>query len=61
MNFFGKNEQVENKKQEENVQLLDNGARLESASKELLKLTTALSNFDVNMHFISTRSKYASQ
>ena len=50
MNFLGKKEQVENREQAENEQLLDSGARLESASKELLKLTTALSTFDVNMH-----------
>lgn len=61
MHFLGKKEQVENKEQAENEQLLDNGARLEAASKELLKLTTALSAFDVNMNFISTRSRYASQ
>lgn len=61
MHFLGKKEQVGNKEQAENEQLLENGTRLESASKELLKLTTDLSAFDVSMHFISTRSKYAAK
>lgn len=61
MSFFGKKEQLENKGQEDNEQLVENGERLESASKDLLKFTTALSTFDVNMHFISTKSKYAAK
>lgn len=61
MGFLGKKEQVEKKELVENEQLMENGARLASASKELLKLTTALSAFDVNMHFISTKSKHAAK
>ena len=61
MVFLGKKVQEGNQVQEEKEQLVENEARLASASKDLLKLTTSLSNFDVNMHFISTRSKYAAK
>lgn len=61
MSFLGKKEQRDNQVQVENEQLLENSARLEQASKELLKLTTDLSTFDVNMHFISTKSKHAAK
>lgn len=61
MSFFGKKEQRDNQVQVENEQLLENSARLEQASKELLKLTTDLSTFDVNMNFISIKSKHAAK
>lgn len=61
MGVFGKKEHEKSQVQVENEQLLENEARLAAASKDLLKLTTSLSNFDVNMQFISEKSEYAAK
>lgn len=61
MRGFSKKEHGANQIQEENVQLLENEERLAAASKDLLHLTTSLSNFDVDMRFISEKSEHAAE
>lgn len=61
MGLFTKKQHEENQVHMEDQQLLENEARLETASKDLLKLTTSLSNFDVDMKFISEKSKHAAE
>lgn len=60
MGLFSKKEGAE-QNQSQNGQLLENEGRLAAASKELLGLTTSLSNFDVDMTFISENAKNAAK
>ena len=61
MSFFKPKNQQENVLHTANTQTSENDACFVSSSKDLLKLTTSLSNFDVDMHYISLKTENAAR
>ncbi len=57
MASFFKHSNKDMNSQQDNEHLIENEERLSTASKMVLGFTTSLSNFDVEMHYISSRLK----